>query len=364
MEFENIPFFRPDKYEEYVSFSLENTHLEPNQIVLYVNIGINNPFYENIQTIENPYYIRTLVNTYNKIHNSFIPSDLVSIAPNHYLRAEAAEAFLEMQRYMEEIDLPIVVRSAFRSFPLQFQIYNNNVASMGQKWADTWSARPGHSEHQLGLSVDILQPNTENINLSSANFENTNQYEWLINNAHRYGFILSYPYGYTHVTSYAFEPWHFRYIGIDTATYMFDNSIPTLDHYFATRVYPLEYVENIEQIDTNFNNIISTNANEYTEIQIENEFSVMNVVWIVIFSFLLLFFSLFVTAVFFRIKRKLYRKKRRLAMQYDFESISRKIKDKGEVGARRNVVRGSGINKRNVNRGSSSNRGRRIGSSK
>ena len=92
--------------------------------------------------------------------------------------------------------------------------------------ADTYSARPGHSEHQTGLAIDLAAFNS-NLN----NFEETKEYEWVKDNAHLYGFILRYPKGKEHITGYMFEPWHYRYVGTKVAKEIYEMDI-TFDEYY------------------------------------------------------------------------------------------------------------------------------------
>lgn len=239
---EQVPFFRVEYMADYAAFFNEHPTLTPERVVLYVNMGLQYDFYERIIYVADSYAYNVLINKSFRNAASFSPSDLVAVAPGHYLRQSAATAFLAMQADMEAAGLPIVPRSAYRSYQTQRELFDRNVANMGQAWADMWNARPGHSEHQLGLAIDVLHPGQAGVSLGAANFEQTPQYTWMLQNAHGFGFILSYPEAYTHITGYAYEPWHWRYVGEATATYMFTHGIPTLDHYWATRL-PAEIAE-------------------------------------------------------------------------------------------------------------------------
>ena len=122
--------------------------------------------------------------------------------------------------------LNIYVVSGFRSYWDQNYIYNNYVAWDGQYNADTYSARPGHSEHQTGLAFDL--------NWVSDEFEYTSEGIWLNNNAYKYGFILRYPKGKTYETGYIYEPWHYRYVGTDLSYKLFNNgNWITIENYFG-----------------------------------------------------------------------------------------------------------------------------------
>ena len=87
------------------------------------------------------------------------------------------------------------------------------------------SAKPGHSEHQTGLSIDV-----EGSNLDYDLFAESKEFNWMKNNAHKYGFILRYPKGKEHITGFKYEPWHYRYVGKDVASYIYKNNI-TLEEY-------------------------------------------------------------------------------------------------------------------------------------
>ena len=103
-----------------------------------------------------------------------------------------------------------------------------NVRIDGVEAADTYSARPGFSEHQLGYSIDLT--NGESVPFEE--FHNTKEYEWLKDNAYKYGFILRYPKDKEYITGYIFEPWHIRYVGYDIAKYIYENNI-TYEEYYA-----------------------------------------------------------------------------------------------------------------------------------
>ena len=123
------------------------------------------------------------------------------------------------------------IGSGFRSYSTQNTLYNNYVARDGKAAADTYSARPGHSEHQTGLAFDICVPGYACI---SSGFNNTPPANWLANNAHKYGFILRYPQNKTNETGYIYESWHFRYVGEDLANKLYNNGDwITMESYFG-----------------------------------------------------------------------------------------------------------------------------------
>ena len=109
--------------------------------------------------------------------------------------------------------------SGYRSYSHQTSLYNNYVAKDGFDNAERYSARPGYSEHQLGLAMDILNKNWQFIS------KNDEEYTWLVNNSYKYGFILRYPEGKENITGYMYEEWHFRYFGLELAKELYDKKL-------------------------------------------------------------------------------------------------------------------------------------------
>lgn len=158
----------------------------------------------------------------------YVPSDLVSVGNGQQLRKEAAASLVLMQAACSGL----VPASGYRSYATQQQLYSNYVATDGQAAADTYSARPGYSEHQTGLTMDFA-PILDT-------FAGSTQFAWLVANAHKYGWVLRYPSDKVAVTGYMYEPWHWRYVGVTIATDMHDKGIRTLEEYFnvAGGLYP------------------------------------------------------------------------------------------------------------------------------
>ena len=121
----------------------------------------------------------------------------------------------------------INVSSAYRSYEYQKGLYDNYVEKDGVELADTYSARPGFSEHQTGLVVDI-----DNGTVDYNNFESTEEFKWMQENAQNYGFILRYPKNKECITGYNYESWHYRYVGKQIATFIKNNNL-TYDEYYA-----------------------------------------------------------------------------------------------------------------------------------
>lgn len=136
------------------------------------------------------------------------------------------EAFNKMQAAAKVDGLNIYISSGFRSYSYQKTLYNNYVNRDGVAAADTYSARAGHSEHQSGLAFDV--------NTINDSFANTEEGKWLNDNCYKYGFILRYPNGKGEETGYQYEPWHFRYVGVELAEKLYNNgNWITVEDYFG-----------------------------------------------------------------------------------------------------------------------------------
>ena len=127
------------------------------------------------------------------------------------------------------IGLNIKTISAYRSYEHQKKLYDGYRRHDSEEIVDTYSARAGHSEHQTGLAFDIY-----NEIKTYTNFGETNEYEWVKINAHKYGFIIRYTSDNSYITGYKNEPWHIRYVGIENATYIYQNNI-TLEEYILNK---------------------------------------------------------------------------------------------------------------------------------
>ena len=217
-------------YERYLKYKEEHPEYTDDLIITYVNIGLDNPFYTNMEDTNMEDGILVLCNKYHTLKSNYVP-DLVSL--NGYgggqMAKVAAPHYKEMVNAAKKDGIKLFNVSGYRSYSTQKTLYNNYVKRDGTEKADTYSARAGTSEHQTGLASDI------NTASSKAHFENTKEYKWLIENSYKYGFILRYPEGKTFITGYKYEPWHYRYVGVDVATVIHEKDI-TYEEYYATYI--------------------------------------------------------------------------------------------------------------------------------
>lgn len=203
-------------------------------IILFFTKDINlfgNKFYKNIKIIDEEDDILVLVNKNNKLTKSYIPKDLQKLNIKYsnedkYLREVAKTSFEKLSKNAKKEGLKIIAVSAYRSFDYQENLFNNYVVEYGKKYALKCSAKPGHSEHQTGLAVDVMGSNND-----YNKFAETKEFIWMRENAHKYGFILRYPKGKENITGFKYEPWHYRYVGRFIATIIHSEKL-TLEEFF------------------------------------------------------------------------------------------------------------------------------------
>ncbi len=148
----------------------------------------------------------------------------------------AADAYAQLKAAVSAKKLgTLCVNSGFRSFNSQTLIHDAKVALLGKTAGEKLAARPGHSEHQTGLAMDV---STTQLGCRIGAFGSSKASKWIAANAWQYGFIVRYPYGKTAITGYVWEPWHLRYVGIELATDMRANKITTLEEYFGLPAAP------------------------------------------------------------------------------------------------------------------------------
>ncbi|SES87604.1 D-alanyl-D-alanine carboxypeptidase [Natronincola peptidivorans] len=193
---------------------------------------------EGNQMITNYDSIYVLVNKKRMLPSYYQPNDLIIPSvpfpfeedlPRKYMRKEAAKALESLFEAATEDNYTLFATSGYRSYERQKSIFQQRAAAQGEDVANRTSARPGQSEHQTGLAMDVT---TYQVNYRlTAKFGETKEGIWLAESAHRYGFIIRYPKGKEQITGYSYEPWHLRYVGEKLATYLYENHL-TLEEYF------------------------------------------------------------------------------------------------------------------------------------
>lgn len=231
----SIPYYKKEYQKRYLEYQKENPNLSVENIVTYVNIGIDKPYYTNTKKAENLNTNLILVNKYNYLTEDYIPENLepIDIAyarSGMQLVREAKEAFETLSEDAKKEGKNIIAMSSYRSYDYQVNLYDNYVATDGKEAADTYSARAGYSEHQTGLAVDVY-----NKVLPYTSFEETEEFNWMQENAYKYGFILRFPKDKVNITGYQYESWHYRYVGKEAAKYIHNHDL-TLEEYYVKKV--------------------------------------------------------------------------------------------------------------------------------
>ena len=225
-------YFMEKNLNRYLVYCEENDETSISDVVAIVNVGADKEWYDEISDTDMSKDTAILVNKFHTINN-YSPDDIESISLQYAysgqsVRKEVNEAYIDMASQASEEGIKLIVSSSFRSYEDQEATYKDFYYSRGETYADSYAARAGHSEHQTGLALDIFSPD----GTTTSTFENTDAYKWLVSNAHKYGFILRYPKDKTYLTGYEYESWHFRYLGKELATKVYNEGI-TYDEYYA-----------------------------------------------------------------------------------------------------------------------------------
>lgn len=237
------------KYEDIQGY-LDINGVIVSDIAAYIDSGldpldavmnVSYPFIDSQNTITTNYQIMepddllVLVKHGFGVSSDYIPDDLVSTNimvsdsnPDPRLRKEAAEALEKMAEDASKEGYTLAINSAYRSYEDQQAVYDEYFAMYDPVTAASLVAVPGYSEHQLGLSVDLTCKDV--IDGVYGVFGDSPDYDWTIAHAHEYGFILRYPEDKTAITGTANEPWHYRYVGVEAATEIYENGW-TLEEY-------------------------------------------------------------------------------------------------------------------------------------
>jgi D-alanyl-D-alanine carboxypeptidase len=175
-----------------------------------------------------------VANKQYSLSSSYVPDDLVWLdlpsTRDTQMRSEAATALTKLFDAADSAGIELYCCSGYRSYETQSELYQWNVDTYGQTEADLVSAKPGTSEHQLGLAMDVTSESVGFDLLES--FGQTEEGQYIADHAHEYGFIIRYPQGKTAITGYSYEPWHLRYLGVDVATDIY-NSGKTMEEYYG-----------------------------------------------------------------------------------------------------------------------------------
>lgn len=236
---ENLTKIMKEKYylkknhEKYLSFNKANPDKSLEDVIAIINVGADKEWYTDYVDTDVEKENLMLTNKFHRLTESYNPEDLEEVK-NWYaygsepkLRREAYQQFISMYNAAKKDGQDIIINSSYRDYKYQEKLYNQYLRDFGQTETDAMAAKPGFSEHQTGLTVDVTTYGANN-----DTFETTEEFTWLQNHAHEYGFILRYPKGKEYITGYNYESWHYRYIGVEAATEVHEKNI-TFDEYYA-----------------------------------------------------------------------------------------------------------------------------------
>lgn len=220
-------YFIPYNLDTYLSFEKDNL----DDLIAMVNVKANKDWYDKdtVRETDLEKGNNMLVNKFNYLKEDYDPGEMSDISTwyaydGHSTKTEVYNQYKKMWNAANDDGLTLIVNSSFRTYAKQEEEYDNS--------SDDYAARPGYSEHQTGLALDIVTYDT-----MGNDFENKPEFKWLQENDYKYGFILRYPKGKEYLTGYAYESWHYRYLGVDLATKVHDSGL-TYDEYYA---YYCEY---------------------------------------------------------------------------------------------------------------------------
>ena len=231
----DLDYYKDEYENDYKEYREKNKDLSIEKVITNVNIGLNYDYYTHTKATKDLNTNTILVNKYNYLTEDYVPENLQTVDKKYSSKTlqlvdYAKEAFEELSEAAAKENYTVLAISSYRSYQYQYNLYNRYVSTDGVEAADTYSARPGYSEHQTGLAVDVY-----NGKIDFTNFENTKEYNWMQDNAYKFGFILRFPKDKVLETGYQYESWHYRYVGKEIAKYIHDNNL-CFEEYYATHL--------------------------------------------------------------------------------------------------------------------------------
>ncbi len=230
--------FYPENFKRYYSYYAKNPSMDPGVVINSVNIGLDKKWFDDAKVVSDADSKTVLVNKLNRLPDNFEAKNLEKVdrlyagGSGYYLDREAYYNYVDMYDAAAKEGLRLKIVSAYRTESYQRNLYNSYVRRNGKAYAEKYSAHPGYSEHQTGLAVDI--------NSVYTSFEKSKEYAWLKKHAHEYGFIERYQKGKEYITGYSYEPWHYRYVGKQSAEIIHSSNI-TYEEYCAVYLYKSVY---------------------------------------------------------------------------------------------------------------------------
>lgn len=222
------PYYLAKNFEKYIEYKKEFREISYKDCIAIVNTHVNEGWYNVSFETDTSKGNIMLVNKFYHLNEEYERADLENVSlqyayEDNKAASEVIEAFERMRNDVrEKLNVSLMINSSYRSYKVQEETYisfrkNDNIV-----------ARPGYSEHQTGLTLDL----TSIEHPMADDFTESEEYKWLIENCHYYGFILRYPENKKYITGYDTESWHFRYVGLEHASKMYQEDL-TLEEYYA-----------------------------------------------------------------------------------------------------------------------------------
>lgn len=226
-------YYIDDYLKKYLDYYEKNKDLSFSEIITRINTHLDDEFYTNTEKTDDTLGKFVILNKHYYSDENYKGLNLIDIDSEYNLyntsfklSKECYEAFLKMYNDAKEQGYAFKINSAYRSYEKQIKIYQGWANKDGVKQADTYSARAGFSEHQTGYAFDV-----RDYPFTNDDYSKTKSFTWVSENAYKYGFIIRFPKDKEYITGYQYEPWHYRYCGIECATYIHDNNI-TFEEYY------------------------------------------------------------------------------------------------------------------------------------
>lgn len=231
----NEKYFLEKNLDAYLEYDQKEEDTKTSDIIALVNTHASKKWYQLELKTDTSKKEKMNVNKFFMLEESYTPENLKQISLDYaYGNGEnklidyAYEEFQNLWEAAHEDGYYLMVTSSYRNYKDQEEIYNYRKTTLGERKADETAARPGHSEHQTGLVVDMTSKTEPTVK----EFTESKAYKWLKENAYKYGWIERYPEGKTYITGYSPESWHWRYVGKEAAKVIQEEQI-TYDEYYA-----------------------------------------------------------------------------------------------------------------------------------
>lgn len=226
-------YYIDDYLKKYLDYYEKNKDLSFSEIITRINTHLDDEFYTNTEKTDDTLGKFVILNKHYYSDENYKGLNLIDVDSEYNLynttfklSKECYEAFLKMYNDAKEQGYAFKINSAYRSYEKQIKIYQGWVNKDGVKLADTYSARAGFSEHQTGYAFNV-----RDYPFTNDDYSKTKSFTWVSENAYKYGFIIRFPKDKEYITGYQYEPWHYRYCGIECATYIHNNNI-TFEEYY------------------------------------------------------------------------------------------------------------------------------------